>query len=313
MWAVLLWLLAAIACCTTKPVHALRPATFSSLAFTTADALASVRNRNNVATRALTRLNSLSLSPLTQDICASALSVTGTIVWLQIWITLAKKNIIEPNLSRKIIHTGSAPLFMCLWPLYSATPQAKYFAAGVVLLQMTRLLLAGTLKSTKELEQSSAGASMLASSSTELVNAISRTGAKKEALGGPLVYTMILLLCTAVFFRESPAGIVAIIQMAAGDGMADIVGRRFGKNNKWFLNESKSYVGSAAFVVSAFTVTCAIMALYHATGFLGVDVVTQWPTVLLISVLCALVEVLPLGEDNVSVPIAGAVLAAWLL
>lgn len=271
----------------------------------------------------LTRLH-VQLSPLTQDLLASTLAVGGTVAWLQIWITLAKNKVIESNLSRKIIHSGSAPLFMCLWPLFSSTPQARFFAAGVVALQMTRLVVAGNLKTQQPppSQQPDGGkadgnriqsVNFLSSSSTELVNAISRTGAKAEALGGPLVYTVILLLGTALFFRESPVGIVAIIQMAAGDGMADIVGRRYGRDNKWFFSQKKSYAGSAGFVVSAFSVTCAVMALFHATGFLSVDVAVQWPTVLLISVLCAIVEVLPLGEDNISVPLAGAVLAAALL
>ena len=36
---------------------------------------------------------------------------------------------------------------------------------------------------------------------SELVNAISRSGDMKEALGGPLIYTVVLLLCTIVFFK----------------------------------------------------------------------------------------------------------------
>jgi dolichol kinase len=52
-----------------------------------------------------------------------------------------------------------------------------------------------------------------------------RSGAKSEALGGPLIYTIVLLLGTFLFFRGSPIGVVAIIQMAAGDGIADIIGR----------------------------------------------------------------------------------------
>ena len=46
---------------------------------------------------------------------------------------------------------------MCLWPLYSNTPGAKYFASGVVFLQMMRLVLAGLKKddSTSSIENAS--------------------------------------------------------------------------------------------------------------------------------------------------------------
>lgn len=52
-----------------------------------------------------------------------------------------------------------------------------------------------------------------------------RSGSKSEALGGPLLYTIVLFLGTLLFFRDSPIGVVAISQMAAGDGIADIIGR----------------------------------------------------------------------------------------
>ena len=40
-----------------------------------------------------------------------------------------------------------------------------------------------------------------------------------------MLYTVVLFLGTLLFFRNSPIGVVAICQMAAGDGIADIVGR----------------------------------------------------------------------------------------
>ena len=40
-----------------------------------------------------------------------------------------------------------------------------------------------------------------------------------------MIYTTVLFLCTVFFFRDSPIGVVAMSQMAAGDGIADIIGR----------------------------------------------------------------------------------------
>ena len=60
-------------------------------------------NRNSQKTQRLSPIAFI-LSPITQDVTASALSLVGSVAWLQLWITLANKDIINPKLSRKIIH-----------------------------------------------------------------------------------------------------------------------------------------------------------------------------------------------------------------
>jgi hypothetical protein len=85
------------------------------------------------------KISPLNLSPVVQDVAASTLAIGGSAVWLQIWIQLAKSGKIDPKLSRKIIHSGSAPFFMCLWPLYSSGgPATRMIAAAVPLLQTAR-------------------------------------------------------------------------------------------------------------------------------------------------------------------------------
>jgi phytol kinase len=46
-----------------------------------------------------------------------------------------------------------------------------------------------------------------------------------------------------------PPGLVAISLMCGGDGLADIIGRRFGSTNKLPFNKSKSLAGSLAMLV----------------------------------------------------------------
>jgi hypothetical protein len=90
-------------------------------------------------------------------------------------------------------------------------------------------------------------------------------------------------------------GIVAVSQMAAGDGIADIFGRRYGKT-KWPFAPTKSLVGSTAFVVGGFVVSTALLALMNHTGVLAIDVVQKAPLLLGISLLSAAVELLPISE-----------------
>jgi hypothetical protein len=97
--------------------------------------------------------------------------------------------------------------------------------------------------------------------------------------------------------RSSPIGVISVCQMAAGDGLADIFGRRWG-TAKWPFSDRKSYVGSLAFVVGAFTVCSAVLALFVGTGCLELDLVANLPALLLISIICALVELLPIGKQS---------------
>ena len=71
-------------------------------------------------------------------------------------------------------------------------------------------------------------------------------GCRRELLRGPLYYVLVLLGVTLYYWRESPAGFVAVALMCGGDGIADIVGRQFGKGNPLPHNSNKSWAGSFA-------------------------------------------------------------------
>ena len=79
------------------------------------------------------------MSPINQDVLSSCAALGGSVVWLQVWIQLAKQGKMDPRLSRKIIHCGSAPLFICLWPLYSSDGlMTRAIAASIPLVQIVR-------------------------------------------------------------------------------------------------------------------------------------------------------------------------------
>jgi hypothetical protein len=79
------------------------------------------------------------LTSINQDVLTSCVALGASVAWLQIWITLAKQGKMDPRLSRKIIHCGSGPLFIFLWPLYSSDGVvSRAVAASIPLIQMTR-------------------------------------------------------------------------------------------------------------------------------------------------------------------------------
>ncbi|CAM9376143.1 unnamed protein product [Choristocarpus tenellus] len=269
------------------------------------------------------------VSLLSWDLGMGGVCALASTVWVKVCTSLARSGKLSPQVSRKIVHTTCGPLFMLLWPFFSAEPSARFIAAGVPLMQAMRLTAAG-LSGVGEGGVKSLGGS----SKNELVIGISRTGKASETLGGPLIYALVLTLVTAVGWRSSVVGMVAVSQLAAGDGMADLVGRRFGKR-KWWWSDSKSYVGSLAFALGGFLTSCGLIAWFHARGCLAISTGAATTRVAAISLACALVELMPSNnqkdntsevdgseggkvrgpsftDDNVTVPVAAAVLSRLL-
>ena len=250
-------------------------------------ALRRPRLSNSLRLAALAGLLYESRESLLNDAGCTAGAALGAVAWIKVWTTLADREIIDAKLARKIVHCGSGPLYLLVWKFYSDAALARFVAAIVPALNIAKLQRASE-------------------SDNELTRAISRSGDPLEALGGPYLYTWVLLLAALLAFR-TPSAVVAVAQMSAGDGLADIVGRRFGRR-KWFCsgaNADKSYAGSLGFVVGA---TAASVGLLTWLGFAA-----PVPGLLGISCVCALVEVFVPGvDDNISVPAVGALLALAL-
>jgi len=236
---------------------------------------------------------------IARDLGASLLCAVLGLAFVKAVTTLASSDILEPSDSRKIIHTLSAPLFMVFWPLFSEAGGARLFAGIVPLVNAVRLFIAASGSEDEE----------------ELASAVSRSGDAKEALSGPFVYVLVLLASVLAFWRDGYAGIIASSTMAAGDGLADLVGRRFGKGNKWFFNKDKSIAGSLAFFVgaSSCSITLAWWFAYTGTLIPSMEFADVAVRIVAISAISAIVELIPLVDDNWSVPLTAAVLAAALL
>ena len=57
---------------------------------------------------------------------------------------------------------------------------------------------------------------------------IQRTGNRRELLTGPALYGLTHVLATLVFWRSSPAGAAGLAVLCAGDGLAEVIRKRFG-------------------------------------------------------------------------------------
>ncbi|OMO82817.1 Phosphatidate cytidylyltransferase [Corchorus capsularis] len=112
----------------------------------------------------------------------------------------------------------------------------------------------------------------------------------------------ITLAC--LFWRTSPIAVAAICNLCAGDGVAGIVGKKFGRQ-KLPYNKNKSIVGTVTMAISGFITSIGFMYYFASFGYIQ----ESWEMVFgfwIVSVASALVESLPCVpqlDDNLTVPL----------
>ncbi|GKD99898.1 phytol kinase 1, chloroplastic isoform X1 [Tanacetum coccineum] len=179
--------------------------------------------------------------------------------------------------------------------VYGTSTDARYFAALVPLLNCARLLVHGLSLVTNE----------------DLIKSVTREGKPEELLRGPLYYVLVLIVCSIFFWRESPIGVIALSMMCGGDGIADIMGRRFGIH-KIPYNLQKSWCGSISMFIVGFLVSIGMLFYFSMFGYFELDWYPTIGRVALVALVATLVETLPTKggvDDNISVPMASILLA----
>jgi phytol kinase len=105
------------------------------------------------------------------------------------------------------------------------------------------------------------------------------------------------------------------MMMCGGDGLADVVGRRFGAVKIPF-NKEKSFAGSAAMFGGGFVFALIFVFAFNAWGYFYQPV--AFPSALyavaLISVVATVIESFPFQDiDNITITLAAISLGLWLL
>jgi phytol kinase len=241
----------------------------------------------------------MSLSnPFVHDIGATILTFVLCLAWLRLMDFFAHRKMITQHLSRKLIHIGTGPLFLLCWLLYSSSPAARWLASLVPLAITAQFALVG-LGIIRD---------------PAAVQAMSRSGDRKEILRGPLYYGIVFIAATLVFWRESPVGILALMLMCGGDGLADVVGRNWGiKRIPW--NTGKSWFGSLAMFAGSLVFSLIFVFLFNNLGYYSVPLIpVQTALVLtLIALVATVVESLPIRDvDNITTTLSAIVLS-WLM
>jgi phytol kinase len=233
-----------------------------------------------------------------QQLLAVGVTLLVALAWLRLMDALAVRGLIQKNLSRKLVHIGTGPFFVLCWNLYPPAPASRWLAAAVPLAITLHLVFVA-----RGFVQDPG-----------VVHAMSRTGDLAEILRGPLYYGLIFAVTTVVFWRNSPVGILALMIMCGGDGLADIIGRSWGGIRLPWSN-CKSWAGSAAMFVGGSAFGIVFLLLFSQLGrftpslALGEAIMA----VAVVSLVATLVESLPVADiDNITVTLS-AIAVSWLL
>jgi farnesol kinase len=239
----------------------------------------------------------LSENPVVSDILAAGISGGIALSLLRFWGEIAKRGIFDQKLIRKLVHVSVGLVFMLCWPLFSSGHRGAVLAALLPGINIIKMLLIG-LGIWKD---------------EATVKSMSRFGDYRELLKGPLYYASTITLACAIYWRTSPIGIAAVCNLCAGDGLADIVGRRFG-SHKLPYNRNKSVAGSIAMATAGFLASIGYMHYFSLFGY----VEESWEMTLgflIVSLATALVESHPIStdlDDNLTIPLASILVGIFV-
>ena len=227
---------------------------------------------------------------------AAAFTLAISIIWLRVMDFAAHRGWIESRLSRKVIHITTGPVFVLCWLMFSDGIEARWLAAAIPFLITIQFALIG-LGIIKD-EAS--------------VQAMSRSGDRREILRGPLLYGVVFVVLTLIFWKNSPSGMTALMLMCGGDGIADVVGRRV-KSPKLPWSPDKSVAGLVSVLIGGFAMAMFILWVYVAARVLPGPLSGYIVPVAILSLTAAAVESLPFRDiDNLTVTV-GVVLVGYLV
>ena len=229
---------------------------------------------------------------LNNNLIALIITVLIAVAWLRINDFFAHKGWISSVISRKIIHIGTGPIFVLCWLLFKDTPSAPFLAALVPLAITAQFALVGTgvIKDPAAVE------------------AMSRTGDRREILRGPLFYGIAFVLLTIAFWRRSPIGIVALMILCGGDGLADVIGKKVGGITVPWAPK-KTLAGSLAMLLGGFTFSVLVLWAFVGQGYFPPSIRLYLLPIAVIAVGTTLIESLPFADvDNITIPLVSVMI-----
>ncbi len=127
---------------------------------------------------------------------------------------------------------------------------------------------------------------------------------------GLVYYAITWTVLAYVFFDHREIIAMGILAMSYGDGLASLIGIKYGGRKYTVFKDTKSYVGSIAMFVCTFLLLI-IALLFYSMNQSTVEYVAY---LLCMAGVATVVEgITPLGLDNLSVPFVAAVMYWFFL
>jgi dolichol kinase len=226
---------------------------------------------------------------LVWDILAGFLSLFLVVLVIPINATLKRRGIISANVSRKIIHIFGSPIFIVSWLLYSGGVFSRYTSLITPVLLVLLFIGIGTGRM----------------KNNDFVESMSRSGEPSELLKGTLYYAFAGVIVTILWFYQpvsgpaNPMALVVVGCLAGGDGLADVVGRKYGSERKFGIaGAEKTIVGSIGMFIGSF-ISCYILIAIFILEVVAFDLVAFFIPILIISLAATIIEALsPPSIDN---------------
>jgi phytol kinase len=183
--------------------------------------------------------------------------------------------------SRKIVHIGTGNIIALAWLLQ--LPAWVGIASAVV-----------------------AGIITLLSYWLPILPGVNSVGRKSY---GTFFYAVSMGLLIAIFWplKRPEYAVLGILVMAWGDGLAAIIGQRWGRHPYKIWGNSKSLEGSLTLLLVSYIITTIVLYLAHG------NLLWIWLVGIPVAIVAVLLESCSqFGIDNLTLPLGTALLAFWL-
>lgn len=219
------------------------------------------------------------LPPLYNNLLAALLTIVyvfSLVALMEVFIT---KFGLARDLSRKITHIG-AGMIIAFLPLFDDAHWSKYLNVSIFVIWIALLVQKG----------------FFADIDDEAVKTMTRTGDRRELLKGPLYFVIVATICGTLFYKTFE-GVLAMSILGWGDGMAPIIGSRYGKI-KYQILSPKSVEGSLTMFASAFVASLLLVQFIVPQEY-------NFNRILILSAIATVAEgVSPKELDNFIIPLA---------
>ncbi|MFN6478074.1 SEC59/DGK1/VTE5 family protein [Nostoc sp. DedQUE07] len=187
----------------------------------------------------------------------------------------------KPEIVRKIVHIGTGNVILIAWWLdipASVGITASILASAITLLSYRLPILPG-------------------------INSVGR-----QSLGTFFYSISFGILVAWFWYLQQPQyAALGILVMTWGDGLAALIGQRFGKHKYKVFGTEKSWEGSLTMMLVSYVVSSLILVGTQGNSW------QTWAVSLLVAVIATGLEAVSfLGIDNLTVPLGSAALAFFL-